>query len=135
MDHSAISLILRGLNLNEDDAVQCVFLPDEFKIKEEIDFRRIYLEKYYNLFLLKQSVFYEMYRYWKLYKPEKNFDEKHLSRRDYMSKHLFHGLRYLDFAEQLIQTKSIHDFKRVSHLLKEIKDIRDNPIDESSMER
>jgi hypothetical protein len=82
-----------------------------------------------------------MYRDWKLYKPENNLshslilDENRLSRRDYISKHLFHGLRYLDFAEQLIQTKSIHDFKRVSHLLNEIKYIRDNPIDDSSMER
>jgi len=116
-------------------AVQCVFLPDEFKIKEQIDFRRIYLEKYYNPFLLKQSAFYEMYRDWKLYKPENYFDKTDLSRRDYVSKHLFQGLRYLDFAEQLIQTKSIHDYKRVSHLFNEIKDIRDNPIDESSMER
>ncbi|CAF1560039.1 unnamed protein product, partial [Adineta steineri] len=28
-------------------AVECTFLPAEFKIKEEIDFQKIYLEKYY----------------------------------------------------------------------------------------
>ncbi|CAF4302781.1 unnamed protein product, partial [Adineta steineri] len=37
--------------------------------------------------------------------------------------------------EQLIQTKSIHDFKRVSHILDEMKEICGDPIDSSSMER
>jgi len=117
---------------------QCVFLPDEFKIKDEIDFRKIYLEKYFNPLKLKQSAFYEMYRYWKLQKPETAsgyLDEKCLSRRDYISKRLFHGLRYLDFVEQIIQTQSIHNYRRVTHLYGEIKAIRDNPIDHLSMER
>lgn len=119
-------------------AVQCAFLPQEFKIKEEIDFQKIYLEKYFNPFKLKQSAFYEMYRHWKLYKPENSslpLDEERLSRREYLSKHLFHGLRYLDFVHQIIQTQSIHDYRRVSDLFGQIKYIRDNPIDHSSIER
>jgi hypothetical protein len=79
-----------------------------------------------------------MYRYWKLPKPENAsayLDEKCLSRRDYLSKHLFHGLRYLDFVEQIIQTQSIHNYRRVTYLYDEIKAIRDNPIDHLSMQR
>ncbi len=118
--------------------VQCLFLPDEFKIKEEIDFRKIYFEKYFNPFKLKQAAFYEMYRYWKLYKPDNDpsdLNEKRLSRRNYMSKRLFHGLRYLDFVEQIIQTQAIHNYKRVTYLFDQINTIRDNPVDYSSMER
>ncbi|CAF4445984.1 unnamed protein product, partial [Adineta steineri] len=59
-------------------------------------------------------------------------DETSQSSRDYLFKNLFHGFRYLDFAEQLIQTKSIHDFKRVSHILDEMKTIRGDPTDDSN---
>ncbi|CAF0930639.1 unnamed protein product [Rotaria sp. Silwood1] len=124
--------------------VQCIFLPDEFKIKEEIDFRLIYLEKYYNQFRLKQVAFYEMNRDFNLYESN-NFSNhpKRSSRAiqtkqlryDYIFKNLFHGLRYLDFAEQLIQTRSIHNFKRVIHIFEEMKDIRGNRTNNSSMKR
>ncbi|CAF3734031.1 unnamed protein product [Rotaria sp. Silwood1] len=124
--------------------VQCIFLPDEFKIKEEIDFRLIYLEKYYNQFRLKQVAFYEMNRDFNLYESN-NFSNhpKRSSRAiqtkqlryDYIFKNLFHGLRYLDFAEQLIQTRSIHNFKRVTHIFEEMKDIRGNRTNNSSMKR
>lgn len=72
-----------------------------------------------------------MYRHWKLYKPENSslpLNEERLLRREYISKYLFHGLRYLDFVHQIIQTQSIHDYRRVSHLFGQIKYIRDNPI-------
>ncbi|CAF1560049.1 unnamed protein product [Adineta steineri] len=111
--------------------VQCIFLPDEFILKNEIDFKSIYLEKYCNTIRIKLGAFYEMYRDWKLYKPENNS----LSRRDYIFKHLFHGLRYLDFAEQLIQTQSIHNYKRVTYIFDQMKAIRDEPPINSSMER
>ncbi|CAF4407096.1 unnamed protein product [Rotaria sp. Silwood2] len=123
--------------------VQCIFLPDEFKIKEEIDFRSVYLEKYYNKFRLKQVAFYEMNRDINLYESN-NFSnypkrssralETKQLRNDYLFKNLFHGLRYLDFTEQLIQTRSIHDFKRISHIFSEMKDIRRNSTDRSSMQ-
>jgi predicted nucleotidyltransferase len=119
-------------------AVQCVYLPDEFKLKNEIDYRRIYLEKYFNPLRIKQAAFYEMYRDWKLYKPENNSNgpsEKQLSWRNYVFKHFFHGLRYLDFVEQLIQTQSIYNYKRVTCILDEMKDIRGDPTDNSGMKR
>ncbi|CAF1063838.1 unnamed protein product, partial [Adineta steineri] len=125
-------------------SIQCLFLPNEFKIKEEIDFKKIYLEKYYNQSRLKLVAFYEMKRDMDMYKsgnPSSHPSPSSRSlgtselRMNYIFKNLFHGLRYLDFAEQLIQTKSIHDFKRVSHILDEMKEIRDDPTDSSSMER
>ncbi|CAF1064018.1 unnamed protein product [Adineta steineri] len=122
-------------------AVECTFLPAEFKIKEEIDFQKIYLEKYYNQSRLKLVAFYENFTARRMYNLEDDsiypqrsstMDETSQSSRDYLFKNLFHGFRYLDFAEQLIQTKSIHDFKRVSHVLDEMKTIRGDPTDDSN---
>ena len=48
--------------------VQCLFVPDEFQLKNEVDFRRIYLDKYYDKMKIKRAGFYEMYRDWKLYR-------------------------------------------------------------------
>jgi len=124
-------------------AVECIFLPDEFKIKEEIDFRSIYLEKYYNILRLKQAAFYENYTAIKMFDLDdesiyplrsSRSNETSQSNQDYLFKNLFHGFRYLDFAEQLIQTKSIHNFKRVSHVLNEMKDIRGDTTDDSNMQ-
>jgi predicted nucleotidyltransferase len=124
-------------------AVECIFLPDEFKIKEEIDFRPIYLEKYYNILRLKQAAFYENYTAIKMFDLDdesiyplrsSRSNETSQSNQDYLFKNLFHGFRYLDFAEQLIQTKSIHNFKRVSHVLNEMKDIRGDTTCVSNMQ-
>ncbi|CAF1258937.1 unnamed protein product [Rotaria magnacalcarata] len=125
-------------------AVECIFLPDEFKIKEEIDFRSIYREKYYNTYRLKQVAFYENLTAMNMYnQDDHSIYEKRSSRssgsnqsnNDYLFKNLFHGFRYLDFAEQLIQTHSIHDFKRVSHIFSEMKDIRGDPTIDSNMQQ
>jgi predicted nucleotidyltransferase len=124
-------------------AVECIFLPDEFKIKEEIDFRPIYLEKCYNILRLKQAAFYENYTAIKMFdlddesiyrKRSSRSSQTNQSNKDYLFKNLFHDFRYLDFAEQLIQTKSIHDFKRVSHVLNDMKGIRGDATDDSNME-
>ncbi|CAF4042442.1 unnamed protein product [Rotaria sp. Silwood1] len=109
--------------------VQSIFLPNEFKIKEEINFQSIYLEKYYNKFQLKRAVFYEIHRDFSL-----SIETKQL-RLNYILKNLFHGCRYLDFTEQLIQTRSIHNFKRVSHIFNQMKNICGDPIDNSDMKR
>ncbi len=121
-------------------AVECIFLPNEFKIKEEINFQPIYLEKYYNILRLKQVAFYENRNAIKMF--DTNDDSTYpvrssksgQSNNDYLFKNLFHGFRYLDFAEQLIQTKSIHNFHRVSHIFNEMKDIRGDSADDSNME-
>ncbi|CAF3284230.1 unnamed protein product [Rotaria sp. Silwood2] len=125
-------------------AIECIFLPDEFKIKEEIDFRPVYLEKYYNKLRLKQVAFYENLTAMNMYNLDDNSSYPQRSSRssqtsqsskDYLFKNLFHGFRYLDFAEQLIQTRSIHDFKRVSHILSEMKDKRGgDPTDNPNMQ-
>ena len=122
-------------------AVQCVFLPDEFKIKEDIDFRTIYLEKYYDKVRLKQVAFYENLTALNLCDPDGKrkypvrSSEPIQPNNDYILKNLFHGLRYLDFVEQLIQTRSIHNFRRVTHLFHEMKDIRGDLEDDSNMTR
>ncbi|CAF1324250.1 unnamed protein product [Rotaria sp. Silwood1] len=122
-------------------AIECIFLPNEFKIKEEIDFRPIYLEKYYDKFRLKQVAFYENLTAMNMFNANNNssYYRKRSSRssqsnKDYLFKNLFHGFRYLDFAEQLIQTRSIHDYKRVSHIFSEMKDIRGDPTDNSNID-
>jgi predicted nucleotidyltransferase len=124
-------------------AVECIFLPNEFKIKEEIDFQPIYLEKYYNPFRLKQVALYENMTAINMY----NLDDDSIypmlrssrdtsqSSKDFLFKNLFHGFRYLDFAEQLIRTRSIHDFKRVSYILREMKVIRGDPTVDLNTER
>ncbi|CAF3734047.1 unnamed protein product [Rotaria sp. Silwood1] len=121
-------------------AIECIFLPDEFKIKEEIDFRPIYLEKYYDKSRLKKVAFYENLTAMNMYNSEDNSNYPKRSSRssgtsqsskDYLFKILFHGFRYLDFAEQLIQTRSIYDFKRVTHIFSKMKDIRGDPTDDS----
>ncbi|CAF1114056.1 unnamed protein product [Rotaria sordida] len=124
--------------------VQCLFLSDEFKIKEEIDFRTTYLEKYYNTVRIKQVAFYEMLSSFNLLDPPKNptypkrsstENETNQPLSDFIFKNLFHGIRFLDIGEQLIQTRSVHDFTRVSYILNEMKDIRGDPTDESSKHR
>ncbi|CAF3729597.1 unnamed protein product [Rotaria sp. Silwood1] len=124
--------------------VQCLFLPDEFKIKEEIDFRTIYLEKYYNIERIKQVAFYEMLSSFNLLNPPKNpiypkrsstENEINQPLSDFIFKNLFHGIRFLDIGEQLIQTRSVYDFTRVSYILNEMKDIRGDPTDESNKHR
>ncbi|CAF4469055.1 unnamed protein product [Rotaria sp. Silwood2] len=124
--------------------VQCLFLPDEFKIKEEIDFRITYLEKYYNTVRIKEVAFYEMLSSFNLLnRPQDAFypkcssteNETNQPLSDFIFKNLFHGIRFLDIGEQLIQTRSVHDFTRVSYILDEMKDIRGDPTDESNKHR
>ncbi|CAF1003109.1 unnamed protein product [Adineta ricciae] len=116
-------------------AIECVFLPAEFKIKEDINFQKIYLDKYYDPVRLKTVAFYENYISQKMYdledhtlyplrSQEPDLDTE--SNRNFLFKNLFHGFRYLDFGQQLIESKSIQDFQRVSHVLGEMKQIRDN---------
>jgi predicted nucleotidyltransferase len=128
-------------------AIQCVFLPDAFKIKEDIDFRTMYLEKYYNPLRLKQVGFYEMSADLDLYdlrnqssytKHPKCSSGRFATRQlqmNYVFKNLFHGIRYLDFVEQLIRTKSIYDFQRATHLFNQMKTLRGDPSSDSDLER
>lgn len=125
-------------------AVECLFLPNEFKIKEEIDFRPLYFEKYYNISRLKKVAFHENQTALKTFDEDTNPSNSKLSSRssrsnqsksDYSLKVLFHGLRYLDFAEQLIQTRSIHDFKRVTHIFSQMKAMRGDPTVASNIQK
>jgi predicted nucleotidyltransferase len=125
-------------------AIECIFLPDKFKIKEEIDFKKVYLEKYYNKLRLKQVGLYENLTAIKMYDLEDETtypirsslaDATSQASKDYLFKNLFHGVRYLDVVEQLIQTQSIHNYKRVSYLLKEMQDVRGDPADDFNRAR
>lgn len=124
-------------------AVECIFLPDEFKIKLEIDFLPVYLEKYYDPRRIKQMALYENSTAIKMFDLDDDSiypirssrsSQNGRSNSDYLFKNLFHGLRYLDFAEQLIQSKSIHNFHRVSHVLNEMKEIRGDPTESVCLE-
>ena len=118
--------------------VQCLFLPNEFKIKEEIDFRRIYLDKYYDPIRIKKVAFYEMFYSLNLtnsddaQKRSSSETETEQSRKDFVFKNLFHGIRFLDLACQLIQTQKISNLTSVSHLLTKMKQIRDDPNNNQS---
>ncbi|CAF1102092.1 unnamed protein product [Rotaria sordida] len=126
-------------------AVECIFYPNEFILRNNIDYKTIYLTKYYNPLRLKQVVFYENYSSLKYiidndeddsnYFPLKSNSNSTINQllcdaihtttidEDRILKYLFHGLRYLDIGEQLIRTKSIYDFKRVSYVLFQLKKI------------
>jgi predicted nucleotidyltransferase len=120
--------------------VQCLFLPNEFKIKEEIDFRITYLEKYYDPIRIKKVAFYEMFSSFDMMNSNINYPKRSSirnqidqSRKDYLFKNLFHGLRFLDIAQQLIQTRTIFNFTSVADLLTTMKEIRDDPDNQSNM--
>ena len=114
--------------------VQCLFLPNEFKLKEEIDFRQIYLDKYYDSIRIKKVAFYEMFSSLNLTNnPPSSTGNQ--SREDFIFKNLFHGIRFLDLAQQLIQFQTIKDLKSVSHLFNTMKQIRDDLTNQLNMER
>ncbi|CAF4035208.1 unnamed protein product [Rotaria sordida] len=126
-------------------SVECIFYPNEFILRNNIDYKTIYLTKYCNPLRLKQVIFYENYSSLKYiidndeddsnYFPLKSNSNPTINQllcdaihtttidEDGILKYLFHGLRYLDIGEQLIRTKSIYDFKRVSYVLFQLKKI------------
>jgi hypothetical protein len=122
-------------------AVECLFYPEEFILRNHIDYKTIYLEKYYNPLRLKQVIFYEnrdSLSYinddeedFPQYSPVEPTIDQFLCHtlhttmisEDRLLKYFFHGVRFLDIGEQLIRTKCINDFKRASYLLFEMKDI------------
>ena len=124
-------------------AIECIFLPDEFKLKEEIDFRSVYLEKYFDPVRLKTVAWYENGTAISVYHSDdesETFPRRSSSwgsegptGRMYLFKNLFHGFRYLDVAEQLIRTRSIHDFQRVSHVFQQMKDLRGDSVTDENM--
>ncbi|CAF1036464.1 unnamed protein product [Rotaria magnacalcarata] len=126
-------------------AVECLFYPSEFILRNNIDYKTIYLSKYYNPLRIKQVAFYEnkesfkyiidneqngSYFYQQRSKTNLTIDQFVCDAiptttldEDRVLKYLFHGVRYLDIGEQLIRTKSIYDFKRASYVLFEMKNI------------
>ncbi|CAF4741121.1 unnamed protein product, partial [Rotaria socialis] len=120
-------------------AVECLFYPSEFILRNNIDYKTIYLSKYYNPLRIKQVAFYEnnesfkyiidneqngSYFYQQRSKTNLTIDQFVCDAiptttldEDRVLKYLFHGVRYLDIGEQLIRTKSIYDFKRASYVL------------------
>ena len=126
-------------------AVECLFYPSEFILRNNIDYKTIYLSKYYNPLRIKRVICYENSESLKLItdneqnhalcSQSKSKDNSTIDKflcdalntttkdEDKMLKYLFHGLRYLDIGEQLIRTKSIYDFKRVSYVLVKMREI------------
>ncbi|CAF4013154.1 unnamed protein product [Rotaria magnacalcarata] len=126
-------------------AVECLFYPSEFILRNNIDYKTIYLSKYYNPLRIKQVTFYENNDSFKYIIDNEQNDSNFYQRKpktnltidqfvcdaiptttldeDRVLKYLFHGVRYLDIGEQLIRTKSIYDFKRASYVLFEMKHI------------
>lgn len=133
-------------------AVECLFLPDEFKIKEEIDFKKVYLEKYYDKKRLKQNGFYENATALALHQGNNyllgsvypsshgpthpsSCEKKDPSARKHVFKNLFHGIRYLYTAEQLIRTSSIEDFRQATHIFHKMKDIAGDWSDDTNTQQ
>ena len=95
------------------------FYRGNLKLKKKLIFNQFIWKNYFNPLRIKQAAFYENMTAVNMYNLED--DSIYLRRssrssttdqasKDYLFKNLFHGFRYLDFAEQLIQTRSIHDF-------------------------
>lgn len=109
--------------------VQCLFLPKEFRLKEEVDFRKIYFEKYYDPIRIKKVAFFEMLFSFNLINStsqcsKRSSEEPDRSREDYLVKNLFHGMRFLHLAQQLIEKQTIEDFISISHLFFTMKQIQ-----------
>jgi predicted nucleotidyltransferase len=124
-------------------AVECVFYPNEFILRNNIDYKTIYLSKYFNLLRLKQVIFYENdnSREYIIENDPDDYESKlpvnstinellcdavqtTTTDEDRILKYLFHGIRYLDIGEQLIRTKlTINDFKRASYILFQMRSI------------
>lgn len=100
-------------------AVECVFYPEEFILKNTIDYRSIFLTRYYNPLRLRQVSLHEREFSLQQCDYERNYGRhpSSLSKTEdssrVMLKTLFHGVRYLDVAEQLISAKTIGDFRRL----------------------
>ena len=89
-------------------AVECVFYPEEFILKNSVDYRSIFLTRYYNPLRLRQVSLHEREFSLQQCNYEQNYGRhpSSLAKKEdsarVMLKVLFHGVRYLDIAEQLI---------------------------------
>lgn len=110
-------------------AVECIFYPDEFVLKNTIDYRSIFLNRYYNPLRLRQVSLYERQFSLDQCSSEYNYGRhpSSLAKTEDAGrvtlKFLFHGVRYLHIVEQLISSKTIHDFRRLTPMFFHLKAI------------
>jgi hypothetical protein len=100
------------LEANYMIVVECLFYPDEFKIKNIRDWKDLYLTKYYNPERIKHALNCERgYSHRYLKKCEE--DPQYLKDNKYLTiKRLFNMLKYFETGLQLLKFKEIKEFGR-----------------------
>ena len=119
----------RLLELSYFVAVECVFFPPQFILKNEIDFKKIYLDQYYSVKLIQQSVLNEnQYSHnWIYNHPGSSREIQYLN-----MKKLFNSFKYFEVAMQLLKFKEIKDFGSMAPFFFQMRKMweESRPIDE-----
>jgi hypothetical protein len=117
------------LEANYMIAVECLFYPSEFQIKNQTDWREIYLTKYYNPERVKYALNCER-QYSQKYLKKCRDDAKYLQEFQYLTlKRLFNVLKYFETGLQLLKFKSIKEFGRSAPIWLKIKDAYEHKMD------
>lgn len=117
------------LEANYMIVVECLFYPEEFKIKNDRDWKEVYLTQYYDPTRIKHALNCERgysHRYLKKCEedPQYHKDNKYLT-----LKRLFNMLKYFEIGVQLLEFKEIKEFGRSADTWLKIKEAYDNHFD------
>ena len=93
------------LEMNSLVAIECLFLPEQFKIQEKQPLLDFYLQEAFDPIALRGALFYEQSLVFCICKYNIFTDRKKAL------KNYFHLLRYFCFVYELLTTKSITDFQ------------------------
>jgi hypothetical protein len=118
------------MKLNYMIVVDLLFNEDKFHPLNKINYKQIYLEKYYDVKEIIKSVGIELnYSFYSLslYRKDKlQFDHCDAT---WVTKKLFNAVHYHDIAIQLIKDKTIYDFSRMSHVKHTINQMQKDKMD------
>lgn len=104
--------------------VECLFFPHQYILLNKIDYKTIFLDRYLDKKLIKESLIRE-YRYSHYYydKYEKDDQYRNTEGIKYLIfKRLYNVIKYMYNFIQLIRYKDIYGYGHYSDLFKEIKD-------------
>jgi predicted nucleotidyltransferase len=108
----------KRLENHEIQPLECVFVPNEFKLLEKID----YLKNFkFNKNIIKNRSYGESFTAWK--RAKSRFEEGDQYRG---LKSIYHGLRILDFAIQICENNKIIDYSSMNYIWDEIKDTEED---------
>jgi predicted nucleotidyltransferase len=111
------------LQINVFYIVECLFVPDRFKIKNTMDLREYYLEHAFNPRRLLASLYFEN----RISNTIAKYNME--SNRKKALRNYFHMFRYCVFGYQLLTTRSISDFKSGNIYYEKIMNHMDDKID------